>query len=89
MSKRLQVILDEDEYRDIQRAAERSELTVSEWVRRSLARQRRSEPARHARHKLEAIRSAAARSVGPAVEIEQMLEEIERGYLATGEGREG
>lgn len=33
MSKRLQVILDDKEMRDIQRIAKRRQMTVAEWVR--------------------------------------------------------
>lgn len=36
MSKRLQVVLEEDEYEEIRMAAEARRLTVSEWVRRVL-----------------------------------------------------
>jgi hypothetical protein len=86
MSKRLQVILDDEEYREIQRAAAEQRMTVSEWVRRSLARQRSSEPIVDVKRKLEVIRAAAAHRDGPAVDIEQMLDEIERGYLGGGTG---
>ncbi|HSH44720.1 MAG TPA: hypothetical protein VK966_02635 [Longimicrobiales bacterium] len=36
MSKRLQVVLEEDEYEEIRAAAESHQLTISEWVRREL-----------------------------------------------------
>ena len=36
MSKRLQVLLDESEWRDIQRAARAEKSTIAEWVRRVL-----------------------------------------------------
>ena len=36
MSKRLQVILDDAELREIQRIARRQRLTVAEWVRQAL-----------------------------------------------------
>lgn len=81
MSKRLQVILSDQEYAEIREAAERQRLTISEWVRRSLARQRAGEPTVHVKRKLEVIRCAAAYKDGPAVDIEQVLAEIERGYL--------
>jgi hypothetical protein len=81
MSKRLQVILDDGEYREIQRAAEQEHLSVSEWVRRSLAEQRKTEPSAGVGRKLEVIRAAAAHREGPAADIDQMLAEIERGYL--------
>ena len=43
MSKRLQVLMDEEEYLEVQGAARRQRLTVSEWVRRAL----RAEVAEH------------------------------------------
>ena len=44
MSKRLQVILDDEELAEIQRAAKRSRMTSSEWVRQALRKARRAEP---------------------------------------------
>jgi hypothetical protein len=80
MSKRLQVLLDEPEWKDIQRTARAQRLTVAEWVRQSLrlARQQRSSKDPHA--KIAAIR-AAARHVHPTADIDQMNAEISRGYL--------
>lgn len=86
MSKRLQVILSDEEYGEIQRAAERERMTVSEWVRRALARQRESQPSVDVKRKLEVIRAGAALREGPAVEIGEMLAEIERGYLGLDAG---
>jgi hypothetical protein len=80
MSKRLQVVLGEDEYREIQKLARRHRMTVSEWVRQSLRRARRDEPVVDAGRKLDVVRSAAGHEY-PVADIEQMLEEIERGYL--------
>lgn len=80
MSKRLQVVLDEEEYREIQRTARRHRMSVSEWVRQALRRARRSEPAVDAGRKLEAVRAAVGHEY-PTADIEQMLQEIERGYL--------
>lgn len=80
MSKRLQVLLDEAEYREIQKIARRHRMTVSAWVRDVLRRVRRSEPVRDADRKLEAVR-AAARHQFPTADIDRMLAEIERGYL--------
>jgi hypothetical protein len=80
MSKRLQVVLDDSEYGEIQRIARRQRMNVSEWVRQALRRARRSEPAVEAGRKLEAIRCAFEHEF-PTADIEQMLEEIERGYL--------
>jgi hypothetical protein len=79
MSKRLQVILKDPEYRDIQRAARSRHMSVAEWVRQALSLVRRSEPSGSVGKKLEAIR-AAARLEYPTADIARMLAEIERGY---------
>ena len=44
MSKRLQVLLDEPELREIRRAARAKRMTVAEWVRGALREARRQEP---------------------------------------------
>ena len=80
MSKRLQVILDEEEMRSIQDIAKRHHTTVAEWVRQTLRAARRQEPRVEGERKLKAIRDAI-RHKFPSGDIEQMLAEIERGYL--------
>ncbi len=80
MSKRLQVLLKDPEYREIQKAARSRSMTVSEWVRQALAAVRRQEPSGSVEKKLAAIHAATQVNAGPAVDIEQMLEEIEQGY---------
>ena len=80
MSKRLQVILDDTEYRHIQRAARRRRMTVSEWVRQALRTVRRREPSVDADKKLAVVRAAYHHAL-PTGDIEQMLAEIQRGYL--------
>ena len=79
MAKRLQVIVQEPEYRDIQRAARLRRMSIAEWVRQALVQARRREPSREVESKLEVIR-AAARMDLPTPDIDRMLEEIERGY---------
>jgi predicted 2-oxoglutarate/Fe(II)-dependent dioxygenase YbiX len=79
VSIRLQVVLDEAALREIQRAARRDRLTVSEWVRRCLREARRRQPVRDADRKVQAIR-AAARHAFPTADVERMLAEIESGY---------
>ena len=81
MSKRLQVLLDEPEWREVQRAARARRSTVAEWVRQALRAARRREPLGDAGRKLGVVR-AAARHTYPVAGIDQMLAEIERGYLA-------
>lgn len=81
MSKRLQVLLDEAEWRDVQRAARAKRMTTAEWVRQALRAARTREPRGDTGKKLDVIR-AAARHQFPTADIAQMLDEIERGYLA-------
>lgn len=78
--KRLQVILDEKEYRAIQRTARRHRMTMSEWVRHSLRAARRAEPTADAAKKLHVVQAATSHEF-PTADIDQMLQEIERGYL--------
>ena len=72
--------MDDEEYREIQQVAERKQLTVSEWVRWALRRARREEPSVRAGQKLDAVREAA-RHEYPTADIDQMLREIEQGYV--------
>jgi hypothetical protein len=79
MAKRLQVIVQDPEYRDIQRAARLRRMSIAEWVRQALVQARRSEPSREVASKLEVIRTAA-RMDFPTTDIGRMLDEIEQGY---------
>jgi hypothetical protein len=81
MSKRLQVLLDEGEFRDLRESARRQGVPVSEWVRRALREARRREPRGDIETKLRAIRTAARHEL-PTADIDEMLAEIERGYTA-------
>ena len=80
MSKRLQVLLEEAELAEIRRAARRQRMTTAEWVRQALRAARRREPSGDARKKLAVVR-AGARHAFPTADIDQMLAEIERGYV--------
>jgi Ribbon-helix-helix protein, copG family len=79
MAKRLQVILQDPDYREVQRMARARHLSIAEWVRQALELARRREPLGSVGKKLEVIR-AAARHDYPVSDIEGMLTEIERGY---------
>jgi hypothetical protein len=81
MAKRLQVILQDTEYRDVQRSARSRQMSIAEWVRQALTQARRSQPIGDVERKLEAIR-AAARYESPTSDIDTMLAEIESGYLS-------
>jgi hypothetical protein len=79
MTKRLQVILQDPEFRDIQRLARSRSMSIAAWVREALWQARRREPLGDAGRKLEAVR-AATRHDFPTADIEQMQREIEAGY---------
>jgi len=79
MAKRLQVILRDPDYREIQRVARSRHMSIAEWVRQALHLARRQEPVGSIDKKLEAIR-AAAKHEFPVSEIDDMLAEIEQGY---------
>lgn len=79
MAKRLQVILKDPDYREIQRAARARHMSLAEWVRQALTLARQREPGAGPGKKLEAIR-AAAKWDFPTADIDRMLEEIEKGY---------
>jgi hypothetical protein len=81
MPKRLQVILQDPEYREIQRMARTRRMSLAEWVRQALDLARRREPLGDASKKLEVIR-AAARHDCPTADIDRMLAEIESGYIS-------
>ena len=81
MSKRLQVLLPDQEMLEIQRYARREKITVGEWVRRVLREARQLKPSSDAEAKLKAVRRCVEFSF-PTADIEQMNREIERGYQA-------
>ena len=81
MAKRLQVILKDPEYREIQRVARSRRMSLAEWVRQALEAARREEPAGSPTQKLEAIRMAVQHEY-PAGDLDTMLAEIEAGYLS-------
>jgi hypothetical protein len=80
MAKRLQVILQDPEYREIQRMARSRRMSLAEWVRQALDLARRREPLGDVGKKLEVIR-AGARHDYPVSDIDGMLAEIEKGYV--------
>lgn len=75
------MILQDPEYREIQRMARSRRMSLAEWVRQALDLARRRQPLGEVEKKLEAIR-AAARHESPTSDIDTMLAEIERGYAA-------
>lgn len=81
VAKRLQVILQDPEYREIQRVARSRHMSIAEWVRQALERARQHEPLGDVKKKLEVIRAAAQHSF-PTCDIDQMLAEIESGNIS-------
>ncbi|OFW06136.1 MAG: antitoxin [Acidobacteria bacterium RIFCSPLOWO2_02_FULL_68_18] len=82
MAKRLQVLLEEAEWRELRRTARAERTTVAEWVRRALRSAQRQASPKDADRKLSAIRRAA-RHRFPTADLAQMHAEIERGYLGS------
>ena len=74
MSKRLQVLIVEDEYLEIQEAARRRRMTISEWVRQALHKAIDDQPGT-AEAKLHAVADASRHSF-PTADIETMLGEM-------------
>ena len=75
MTKRMQVLFDDEEYRAIQRVARECHMTVAEWVRQSLREASRARQS-STQAKLRAVEVANRHSF-PVGEIETMLREIE------------
>jgi predicted 2-oxoglutarate/Fe(II)-dependent dioxygenase YbiX len=83
MSKRLQVVLSDEQYREVRTVARRSRQTIAEWVRALLRAACRRAPRGGADRKLAAIR-AASRHRFPTADIDKMLRQIESGYGRAG-----
>jgi glucose-6-phosphate-specific signal transduction histidine kinase len=77
MTKRLQVLFEDDELKDIQQLARRRRMTTAEWVRRSLRAARVAEASDEVGQKLAVVRIAAAFKF-PTADMGQILNEIER-----------
>lgn len=81
VSKRLQIVVDDDEARRFEQCARADGLTLSSWARRVLRTAEREVSAGDPDRKLAAIR-AAYQYAFPAPDTAAMLEDIERGYVA-------
>lgn len=83
MSKRLQVVVKDDELESYEQVADALGMTVSEWVRQSLREAERSVSTGDVERKLAAVRKAVSlETEGREVDIETMLAETEAGRLA-------
>lgn len=79
MSKRLQILMDEEELTELKKLAREENVSVAEWVRRAIAAAKSGQPKGSQSRKLEAVRLAIQYSF-PTADIDQMLNEIEAGY---------
>ena len=70
--------MDDAELREIQRIAKSRHMTVAEWVHQVLRAARQGEAVGDPQKKMAAIRKASGHSF-PAPDIDQMLDEVERG----------
>ena len=81
MSRRIQVLVDDAEFRQMQAAAQMRGTSLAEWVRGHLRQAVRQTPTGDGQRKLDAVRAAAAHAF-PTAAVDQMLAEVERGYGA-------
>ena len=80
MTKRLQVLLDEEEYEAIKATALAKHMTVAEWVRQTLRRGTLTSP-QAIEAKLRAIKEASRHNY-PTADIDVMLQAMEAGRNA-------
>ena len=85
MVKRLQVILQDSDYKEIQRIARSRHLSLASWVRQALDLARRREALADIGRKLAVIRAAAQHDY-PVSDIDRVLTEIERDAPRTRDG---
>lgn len=78
MSKRLQIVVEDEELERLRKAAVREGLTLSEWARRVLERARRSQKGPTPAQKIAAIERALTCG-HPTADVEEMLAQIEKG----------
>lgn len=79
MSKRLQVVVDDESAAMYERAARASGLTFSQWAREAMSAEQRHSSEGSIDAKLAAVRRAVSHDF-PEVDIDTMLGEIEAGY---------
>lgn len=79
MTKRLQVLFDDEELAEIRRMAKRQRKTTAAWVRDALRVARDIEAYPEPEHKLRAVREALTYDY-PTGDIAELLADIERGY---------
>lgn len=85
MSKRLQVVLADEEWQELADAARARGMSLSAWVRQTLREARRRQAGGDIGAKLDAVR-AATRHAFPTGDIDELLADIGRGYLGEDTG---
>ena len=80
MSKRLQVVVREDDLQRYERSAHASGQTLSEWARQAMNAAERERSSGDVEAKLALIRKAAAHNGAPEVDIDTMLAQIDTRY---------
>ena len=83
MSKRLQILVPDDEYRAIVRTAKERRRTVAELVRDSIRRTLREDAAQEAPERRIAAVLRYAKYEGPTGDIDELLAQIEEGRTDT------
>lgn len=78
MTKRLQITVKDQEYREIKRLARARGMTIAGWVRQALDSARCNELVTDVKKKLDVVRVAGQYNY-PAGDIESMLAEIQEG----------
>lgn len=78
MTKRLQIVVDDEEHERFRKAAAREGLTLSEWVRRALGRARETQKGPTASRKIAAL-DRALKCDHATSDMDEMLAEIEKG----------
>jgi hypothetical protein len=82
MSKRLQVVVGDDDLERYARTADAAGLTLSEWARQALRAAEREMSSGDVEAKLAVIRKAASYNFPAEPDIDTLLAEIEAGRLA-------
>jgi hypothetical protein len=80
MSKRLQVVVPDEDLEAYEQTARVHGLTLSEWVRQTLREAQRDVSLGNLEAKLAAVRKAVSLNLGSESDIETMLTDIEAGY---------
>lgn len=84
MSRRLQVEVDNREFEQIEKLARRQRMSVDDWVLKVLREAHRNQPQRSTGEETEsklALLDRAMEYEFPTADIDQMLAEVQRGYL--------